>query len=91
VKDEIQIRQISITKAEPIGDQNIPTLVINIFDVPPQFDSPDDAARWYASQAQLLERRLHGTLPGGTYDRLLGLMLTRKASLLKVAYGGLET
>jgi len=89
--DKIPIHQISLAKAEPIGDQIIPTVVINISDVPPQFDSLNDAAQRYTNQAQLLERGLHDTLPGGTYDRLLGLMLTRKASLFKVAYGGLET
>lgn len=81
--------QIDLSKAEPIGDQVIPTLVINIFALVPQLDSLE-MGKWYAEQAGLLERGLHNTLPGGTYDRLLGLMLARKASLFKVSYPELE-
>jgi hypothetical protein len=37
-------------------------------------------------EAMKLERALYSTLPGGTYDRLLGVMLLRKAGHLRIAH-----
>jgi hypothetical protein len=42
---------------------------------------------FYEGEAEKLERFLYNTLPGGTYDRLLSDMMTRKASLFKVRWG----
>ncbi len=41
---------------------------------------------WFETQAATLELALYETLPGGTYDRLLALMLQRKASLLVISH-----
>ena len=40
----------------------------------------------YEYQAKEIEDALHFTLPGATYDQLLGLMLARKASHFRVAH-----
>ena len=41
---------------------------------------------FFQREAQLIEETLHGSLPGGTYDRLMGEMLKRKASVYRVGY-----
>lgn len=41
----------------------------------------------FENEAEMLEDALSASLPGGTYDRLLGYMLQRKASHLVVAHG----
>lgn len=47
----------------------------------------DAAAAHFDQQAEELEVALVNCLPGGTYDRLLGRMLARKASHFRVAFG----
>ena len=70
-----------IVKSEPVEDVEI-AISVEIPDVP----SLDEADKVYSYQAEKLEQILIDTLPGGTYDRLLGFMLARKASYFKVAY-----
>ncbi len=41
----------------------------------------------FDEQGAKLEEALHSVLPGGTYDRLLGCMLTRKASHFVISFG----
>jgi len=41
---------------------------------------------WYDEQARMIEEGLYESLPGGTYDRLLGRMLARKASHFRVRH-----
>lgn len=79
---------ITIAKASPIGKQPVPGLAINFVGEPPRIDSLDKAKWWFSAQAALLEDALHKILPGGTYDRLLGLMLARKSSHFIIAHGG---
>jgi hypothetical protein len=79
---------ISVAKAEPsvTGEPTRKgTIVIN--EKVPDFASLSEAADYYEEQAQMIERVLYGTLPGGTYDRLLGALLRRKASHFRVAHG----
>lgn len=41
---------------------------------------------YYLSCGRTLEEALHASLPGGTYDALLGHMMARKASMLRVSF-----
>lgn len=53
----------------------------------PDTDSKTNLIEWESQanqQAELLEKILIETLPGGVYDRLLARMMARKASLFKV-------
>lgn len=43
-----------------------------------------DAA--FMAEAETIEKALHDALPGGTYDRLAGLMLKRKSSHFIVSH-----
>ena len=81
---------ITISKAQPTGDQVIPDAHIHITGEQPEFDFRSGLAVWgiyFDEQAEAMELALHGSLPGGTYDRLLGRMLERKASHLRLAHG----
>lgn len=42
----------------------------------------------YNQQADLIEKALYRSLPGGTYDALLRNMLERRASMFRVPFGG---
>ena len=57
-----------------------------------QNELPDDAdvnlyPTVFQADAIAIETFLHDTLPGGTYDRLLGYMLKRTSSHFIVSYG----
>lgn len=93
---------ITIAKAAPTGlDYPTPEVHIHVVSEVPEF--PIDchepmavqgmmgrAHAFYEEQARQIEEALHGSLPGGTYDRLLGLMLARKASHFRVAFGAAD-
>ena len=58
---------------------------------PYEMDTPiEDADRIFERDAQKLEEALYGSLPGGTYSRLLGLMLKRRACHFVVSFASLE-
>jgi len=62
---------------------------IDIVGAPPESlmaGSMDEADGWYEAEARKIERLLYATLPGGTYDKLAGLMLLRKASHFRVSH-----
>lgn len=64
---------------------------IDIIGAPPEFlttGAMDEAEvnAWYEAEARKIERLLYATLPGGTYDKLVGLMLLRKASHFRVSH-----
>lgn len=87
--------EITIAKAKPTGDKPTPDTHIHITgelpDIPYDGSTPlgpylAAMAAHYDEQARQLEEVLIRTLPGGTYDRLLGRMLARKASHFRVAH-----
>lgn len=57
----------------------------------PSFDRLEDADAVYLKDAQELCAVLYATLPGGTFDRLLGEMLKIKASHFRVSFSKGET
>lgn len=52
---------------------------------PPQFKDLALAEKFYEREANIVEETLQH-LPGGVYDRVLGLMMERRASLLRVRH-----
>lgn len=88
------MKTIFAYRAQPIGDQVIEPVRIVIEE---QMPSPDRMVGTTAeilakldgtfqTQAQNLEIALYNSLPGGTYDRLLGEILKRKASHFIVSH-----
>jgi hypothetical protein len=72
-------------KAQPISDESTAASVEIVAALPESLTYPQSDA-FFQDEAARLESILHSSLPGGTYDRLAGLMLDRKASHLKVAH-----
>jgi hypothetical protein len=78
-----------IGKAQPIfgSGQVVPSVTIRITDSLPVFATLAEQDAYHDAQATTIETALIESLPGGTYDRLVGRMLERKASHYRVAYG----
>lgn len=78
---------IIISKASPIGpDQGIPDTCIEIIGTLPDMADLEKAGWYYDQQAQEIEEALYRSLPGGTYDRLVGRLLARKATHFRVPH-----
>jgi len=78
---------ISISKAQPIvSDQEISDSIIEINMPIPDFTNLADAGKHYQKDAENLVDVLLKTLPGGTIDRILILLLEHKASLFKIPF-----
>jgi hypothetical protein len=86
--------EVTVCKADPIGDQVIEDARIHITGKLPESKGPIESlpeflaalAKVFDSQAEAIETALHDSLPGGTYDRLLGRMLERKATHFRVSF-----
>jgi len=84
---------VDIFKAQGIGGDIPPSTTIRL---EKEIPDPDPslahsaflaaAEKVFQDQAAALETALHNALPGGTYDRLLGLMLQRRASHFLVTF-----
>jgi hypothetical protein len=82
------MKTIATYVASPIGD-NEPDTVNLIINLPlPCFDSLAEAEAHHEAVASMIFDALVNSLPGGTFDRLLGLMHARKASLFSVPLSG---
>ena len=75
-------------KAKATGDQKIPDAEIRIELAFQSIDNLELYDRIFLDDAERLERLLYRCLPGGTYDRLLGKMLERKATHFVVSHQG---
>lgn len=83
------MKTISIYKAQPIGDRIPEDVTIEIRGEFQPSNYPatyDDVRKDFAVEADLIEKALINSLPGGTYDALFGLMCKRKASQFVVAF-----
>ncbi len=80
------IREVTIHRA----DGPVQPVVIRIEheapETPPTSDYAQQAAARFQEQGESLADALWEALPGGTIDALLGAMLTRRASLLRVRF-----
>ena len=82
--------EVTIQKASPIGSEPAPPdVIINITGAPLNTDEMElnELGDLYMRDASAICAALVASLSGGTFDRLLGLMLARKASFLIVPYG----
>ena len=77
---------LTIFKAQPIGDESIEDVTITIQEV--AWSSPDlaSAARFYQRQGDALVDALWACLPGGTIDQMIAELLRRRASLFRVRF-----
>ena len=75
-----------VEKASATGDHVIEDAMICIEGEFPEYESLEEAAAEHGEQARFLENVLYSHLPGGTYDRLLGAMLARKATHFRVSH-----
>ena len=75
---------VSIGKAQGIGDKKVEAVKILIVVEVPDYPSLEKAANCYQEDASTLADVLCDTLPGGTLDRLIAELLTRKATCFKV-------
>ena len=80
-------RVVVVSKAESIGSELTKTARIHISKQLPRFVELEEQADYFTFEAKAIERALWLSLPGGTYDRLLGVMLERKATHFIVAHG----
>ena len=84
---------VDIFKAQRVGGDIVPSTTIRLGEEIPEPDTNLTHSAFIAAvdkvfqdQAAALEVALHNALPGGTYDKLLGLMLQRKATHFLVTF-----
>lgn len=82
---------VYVHKAHPVGEQHVQPRTLHVEQEMPADIQMPQAETLFASDASRLEDALYHSLPGGTYDRLLGAMLERKASHFIVSHGQLHT
>jgi len=82
------IIRIAVKRAGSVGDRQAPTTRIVIEEEMPELGRMTLAAfdAIFQADAEAIENALHMALPGGTYDRLLALMLQQKASHFRVPW-----
>ncbi len=83
------MKTIEIYVGQPIGNDEVQPLAIilkNTFPDCKDKDWMEKSKSLFKSEAEKLEKILIDSLPGGTYDALLGEMLKRKASCFVVSH-----
>jgi len=81
--------EIEVYKAQRFtqSDDECPNATLIMKEEIPNFKTPEATNIQFVGNATAIENVLWNTLPGGTYDRLLGLMLKRRASHFVIAHG----
>jgi len=80
------MKHVSIHKAQDIGSSKVESVTITFTEPIPDYQSLPQTAEKFTAEAAELGNVLCATLPGGTYDRLLGIMLAHKASHFIVSH-----
>jgi len=81
------MKKIKIIKAQSTGNQRVDSLEIHIKScLDTRGLSLGETAQVFEQEAQKLVDALFGTLPGGVFDRVAGLMLSKVASRFIVAH-----
>jgi hypothetical protein len=83
--------EVNIYKAQGHGEEIVEGVIVFIDQELPKQNERTLLSvldEMFSDQAEKLESALWRSLPGGTYDRLCGLMLKRKASHFVVPLGG---
>jgi len=79
---------VAVAKAAPVDKyDSVPDVQINIVERFPNISTLAETGTFARTQAKIIEQALYDSLPGCTYDWLLGCMMERKTSHLHVAYG----
>lgn len=81
--------RVRVCKAEPFPGDTVRGAIIEITREQDAYNYRDDLAvidAQFAADAEAIEDGLHNSLPGGTYDRLCGLLLARKATHFRVPH-----
>lgn len=87
------MKRLQICQAMPTAETKVDGVVIEISlaligdTFLTEKSSPKEYESVFNLDAMTLEDALHSSLPGGTYDRLLGRMLARKSSHFVVSHG----
>lgn len=82
--------EIRVCKAWGIEHWPVDDMIIAITETQPQHKDLNAAGVFFDDQARQIEEALHRSLPGGTYDRLTGRLLERKATHFRVRHYQLE-
>lgn len=72
--------EVEVHKGHPTCGISAPSVVIDIKRPIQLYDTLDEADRAYYKEAWALGQALEGSLPGGTFDRLVVYLLKRKVS-----------
>ncbi len=82
------IFRIAVKRAGRVDDHLAPPVRIVIEEEMPELGGMTlaDFDSIFQHDAEVIENALHMALPGGTYDRLLALMLQQKASHFRVPW-----
>jgi len=78
--------ELQLHRAQPIGSQILPVVTVTIETAVPEKNTLEAARALYLADALCLVDALYASLPGGTIDAVLYVLLERKASLLSIAY-----
>ena len=81
-------KTLNLMKAVQMIDREVHNTTILFKDTFPDNASLKESDKLFELEATALENILINTLPGGTYDRLLGKMLQRKSSHFIVSHTG---
>jgi len=80
-------KAVIVSKAQVVySDKPVIDTRIEVIGSLPAIEGMEEHARYFDRQAQQIEEALNSSLPGGTYDRLAGRMLARKATHFRVAH-----
>ena len=81
------MKTIYVCKAQCI-DRGLDVEITRIFAEQeiPDFKTLEEQDKFMQLEAESIEAALYNSLPGGTYDRLLGVMLQHKATHFRVAH-----
>lgn len=77
---------ISVYKAQPVRDENVHDLNLVATKPFPDLDGIDQARDAHDTDARFIVSALLASLPGGTVDAVLRLLLEHRASLLRVRW-----
>ena len=77
-------KAVEIVKAGAVGNTVPCDVVLTISGEPDEKMSLTEARAFYEQQAALVYDALRNSLPGGTFDELLVLMMKSRASLFRI-------
>jgi hypothetical protein len=77
---------VCLRRAQPVGTKSAPVVHIAIEKELADIETLQEARATYLTEALRLADGLYASLPGGTLDALLYVLMERKASLFAVAY-----